>query len=175
MLVQLVLLANMSTGATLPSVTIGQTQQVKEAPRITQTRAKDPEILLKLVNDFRRKNKLPEVTLCKELSQAALWFAKDLASKEKLTHEDSAGRFPDKRVESFGYKDWRVVCENVAGGADDVQEAFEMWLKSPGHLKNLKNPEVRDMGFGYHFDPKSKYLKYWVQDFGALKKPISLY
>jgi uncharacterized protein YkwD len=44
---------------------------------------------------------------------------------------------------------------------------MDAWVHSPGHYENLVNPELRQVGFGYAYDPQSAYGAYWVQDFGS--------
>ncbi|MBL8087961.1 MAG: CAP domain-containing protein [Chthonomonas sp.] len=122
------------------------------------------EVLVR-INQIRSEEKLKPVRLNWKLAEASLWHAKDMASKGYFDHKDSLGRTSKDRIEALGIKDWKVIAQNIAGGAADPATVVKMWMDSPGHRKNILRPDVTEMGIGYYFDPDSKYLKYWVQDF----------
>jgi uncharacterized protein YkwD len=130
-------------------------------------RARQVAEVTALVNEYRKSKNLVEVKVNAKLTNSADWMARDLSIENYFGHTDSLKRPPAKRAEAFGYKGWTTVCENIAGGTDNPKEAMEMWIDSPGHRKNLENPDVREIGVGYAFSPTSKYKKYWVQIFGA--------
>lgn len=121
--------------------------------------------LLVLVNAERKRKSQPSLVLNWDLSVGSMWQAKDMSEKGYFSHTDSLKRSPAQRVEFFGIKDWQTVAQNIAGGAVDADEVFDMWMKSPNHYANMIRPDITEMGVGYAFNPKSKYLKYWVQDF----------
>jgi uncharacterized protein YkwD len=88
------------------------------------------------------------------------WTAKDL----KLGH----GSHFYERVEHNGYKNYKLVEENVAGGTnlDDAYEVVDAWLKSDGHCANLMNKDITDIGMAL-VKENTKYTHYWTQEFGA--------
>jgi len=88
------------------------------------------------------------------------WTAKDL----KLGH----GSHFYERVEHNGYKDYKLVEENVAGGTnlDNAYEVVGAWLKSDGHCANLMNKDITDIGMAL-VKKNTKYTHYWSQEFGA--------
>ncbi|WP_148640081.1 CAP domain-containing protein [Aureimonas sp. AU20] len=123
---------------------------------------------LKLVNDFRARNGLKPLRINEKLMQAAQWQTAAMAERNKMDHQ-VAGALPG-RVARFGY-DWSTVAENIARNYSDYGAAMVGWINSPGHRKNLLNPNVTEMGFaGGRLSEGGP--TYWTQIFGA-PKPVA--
>ncbi|MBS1705876.1 MAG: CAP domain-containing protein [Armatimonadetes bacterium] len=117
--------------------------------------------MLVACNKVREAGSLGKFTLNAELCKAAQWMAEDVSKAPKLSHTDSLKRNPGQRADAYEYN-WGFIAENIAGGAKDAAEAVSLWMKSPGHKRNMLAPEPNELGVGYFFNPKSKSVKYWV-------------
>ena len=120
-----------------------------------------------LTNNERAKLGLPPLTYDKRLEKAAQWMAEDMANKGYFSHTDSFGRSVGQRVPTFGYENYAILRENLAGGFSSPKEAVDAWMKSPGHKASILCEKCTNIGVGIHYDPKSKYGYYWVQEFGT--------
>ncbi len=98
------------------------------------------------------------------LSQAADAHSKDQAAQEKLTHTGSDGSSPGDRIDRTGYP-WRTWAENAAGGYGTAERVVDGWVRSPGHLANILNPNVTEIGLGIAYTAGG--YPYWTQVFAA--------
>ncbi|MDO3641081.1 CAP domain-containing protein [Mucilaginibacter sp. L3T2-6] len=98
------------------------------------------------------------------LEIAALGHAADMSKNNYFSHTGRNGRTSDQRMVAagYGYNGFKsfAVGENIAQGQMSIAEVMAGWFKSPGHCKNLMNPEFKEVGV-------AKYNDYWVQDFGG--------
>lgn len=113
----------------------------------------------------RRAAALP-VVLDATLGSVAELHARDMARHGRMSHEGSDGSTPAQRLTRAGYP-WRTVAENVAAGDTSADAVMRTWLASPGHCANLMNPEVREMGIAWAFEPSSPKGTYWAQVFAT--------
>lgn len=105
------------------------------------------------------------------LTQAAREFARFLAGSEKYGHH-ADGRQPQERARQHGY-DYCIVLENIARqfrsqdfAAAGLAQAFVAgWERSPGHRKNMLNPDVTHIGVAIARNDRSGHY-YAVQMFG---------
>jgi len=123
------------------------------------------------------------VTWNSKLYKAAYEHSKDMAVSNTFSHTGSGtssdvtaeeahtghGSGVGERIEHNGYTNWHQYGENIAAGTvmDDVSEAMEGWLKSPGHCKNIMKKEFKEVGVAVYYHENSHYKYYWTQDFGA--------
>lgn len=128
-------------------------------------------LILAEANEFRgREHRLPLRTNPK-LADAANYFAHYLASTEKFSHT-ADGREPWERAEEHGYR-YCIILENIAYEfnsegftAQSLADGFmQSWKQSPGHRRNLLDPDVSDTGIGVAHNPATGYY-YAVQMFG---------
>lgn len=122
--------------------------------------------VLDLTNAERARFDLPPLKLNVKLTAAADWMAQDMAKNGYVGHSDSTGRGIADRVPSFGYKDYTVLRENLAGGHESPEEVVDAWMNSPGHRKNILCERCTEIGISFFYDPSSKHRRYWVQEFG---------
>jgi uncharacterized protein YkwD len=126
--------------------------------------------VISLGNRFRREQSLANVAPNAQLSAAANQFAAYLARTGKLDHQ-ADGSEPAARAARQGY-DYCIVSENLAYEynsrgftADALARAFvEGWKASPGHRRNLLDPDVTETGVAVARSEKGYY--YAVQMFG---------
>lgn len=111
--------------------------------------------LLELHNEIRAENGAPELFYQQDLAQAAGRHSEDMLGRDYFAHASSNGRKPADQMLAAGYTSWRVA-ENLykveGAGAepefDAIESVAEGWMESPGHRKNLLNPELRKVGVG---------------------------
>ena len=69
------------------------------------------------------------------------------------------------RIEAFGHTQWMTSAENIAAGNSDGASTFEQWKNSPGHDRNMRNPDFTSIGIGRVEVPGSYYTFYWTTNF----------
>ncbi len=105
-------------------------------------------------NAFRREQSLGQVAEDPVLDKVAGAFAAYLARTGRFAHE-ADGRTPAQRAVAGGY-DYCEVAENLAWREDSRGfEALRLgrlfvedWKQSPGHRRNLMDPDVTQIGVG---------------------------
>jgi len=126
------------------------------------------ELMLTLVNNARandckcgseKQKAAPALFWDEALARAAQKHANDMARKKFFSHTGSDKSTLSDRVDREKF-DWVVIGENIAMGHQNEEMAVEGWMKSPGHCKNIMNPEFKYMGAAVSSDGK-----YWVQVF----------
>ena len=100
--------------------------------------------LLASVNAFRSENGLGRVRYDSILDEAAERQARAMASRGKMSH-DLDGALPS-RVGVYGYQ-WAAVAENLGWNYRSTPAVMTGWKNSPGHRRNLLNPNVTEIGF----------------------------
>jgi uncharacterized protein YkwD len=104
------------------------------------------------------------------LQQAAQEFAKYMARTTRYSHE-ADGRQPWERAAAHGYA-YCMVSENIAFQfhsrgfqTEDLAERFmKGWEESPGHRRNMLDPDATEIGVGVARSESGRY--YAVQLFG---------
>ena len=111
----------------------------------------------------------PPLVWNNDLETAAQNHAEDMSAQNYFSHTSKDGRTMSDRVIAAGYtyKGYKsfAVGENIAQGQESIAEVMDGWLKSPGHCKNLLNPNFKEIGV-------AQFNRYWVQDFGG-REPFS--
>lgn len=122
--------------------------------------------VLDLTNAERAKYDLQPLKLNARLAAAADWMARDMAQHGYVGHTDSLGRSLAQRVPTFGYNNYAILRENLAGGHESAEEVVDAWMKSPGHRASILCNKSTEIGIAFFQDPTSKHRRYWVQEFG---------
>ncbi len=129
------------------------------------------------INDVRVGNKREILKRDENLDKAAANQAEYIARKEVLDHvqkENPKTKELVDRVKIFSNNKYSMVAENllftsIPKNTIDydvfVDKMKTLWVKSPNHLKNIKNSEYNCTGFGFAMN-KSKTKIYVVQVFG---------
>jgi uncharacterized protein YkwD len=99
----------------------------------------DQQRFLELINEHREQNGLGPVELSDELSQAMTDHAQDMDQAGRMYHSDESGG----KIAGGG------TMENVAQGQQSVDEVFQAWMESPGHNKNMLDPNITEIGLGH--------------------------
>ncbi len=131
--------------------------------------------ILQRVNDVRAKprtcgkesfGKAPALSWNAELGKAALAHSEDMADKDYFSHQGRDGSQVSDRASRAGYS-WQRIGENIAAGQGSAEQVMAGWLASPGHCKNIMNPDFTEMGAAYATNPQSAATSYWTQVFGT--------
>ena len=133
-----------------------------------------------LVNEERSNNDTKLLGLDVYLKKAADDHAKYIAKIQKLSHEqtDAKKQSPKERVYFYGGNSFVLVGENLlfTGIKDQIYsetdldilalKMFNLWKKSPNHLKNILDHQYFYTEIGFSIDWENKKI-YAVQMFGA--------
>lgn len=135
---------------------------------------KAEQLVIEQTNAFRKKQGLEPVTVNEKLTKTAEYFAGFMAKTTKYGHEADE-KTPAKRAEEHGY-DYCLVSENIAYQFDprgftteDLGTKFTTgWKESPGHRKNMLDPNATETAVVIARSPENGYY-YAVQLFGRPK------
>jgi uncharacterized protein YkwD len=103
-----------------------------------------------MANELRRQEGLHAVAVNRRLEQAARYFAEYMAKTGRFGHE-ADGRDMAARAAERGY-DYSAISENIAylplangfSAAALAQTFTRMWKDSPGHRRNMLDPDVTE-------------------------------
>lgn len=150
------------------------------APEVPDDSGKRPDLakaaalITESTNALRKKEGRGAVAENRELAAAARYFADYMAKNDEYGHA-ADGKRPAGRAEEHGYE-YCVVLENIANAFDSrgfeterlADKFFTGWKESPGHRKNMLDPDVTDTGAAVARSEKTGYY-YAVQLFGRPK------
>jgi uncharacterized protein YkwD len=97
---------------------------------------------------------------------AATWMAEDMAKRDYLSHTDSTGRDPGRRMIEFGYTPYAWMCEIALGGSETGASAFNVWRNSPGHYSCMVDAKYVSVGIGRAYSTAAGWR--WTVNFGSL-------
>lgn len=98
------------------------------------------------------------------LQNSATGHACDMAAREFFAHEGPGGPNLAQRLRGAGYR-FRAGNENIAKtSTDSVDRVAAIWRASPGHMGNVLDPKVREVGVGLAVANGSFY---WVTNAGS--------
>ena len=125
-------------------------------------------------NAFRKKEGHEPVKSNPKLTKTAADFAQFMAETTEYGHE-ADGNTPAERAEKHEY-DYCIVLENIAyvfdpAGYTTVRLGTKFvtgWKESPGHRKNMLDPDVTETGVAIALSEKNGHY-YAVQMFGRPK------
>lgn len=121
-------------------------------------------------NAFRGEQGQHRLKADETLAATAQRFADYMARTGHYAH-DADGRTPGQRLRAAGY-DYCMVAENIAYAYDSrgfrtpqlVDKLVDGWKASPGHRRNMLDPEATVTGVAIALSPKNGYY-YAVQMF----------
>jgi uncharacterized protein YkwD len=111
------------------------------------------------VNRLRQRHNVAPLRFSEDLLQVARNYSRRMAQENFFSHNDPDGRSVRERVDEASIK-WRVVGENLAtsnGYINPVAVSLHGWMESPGHRRNLLDPEWRQTAIGV-----------WISDNGTV-------
>lgn len=117
--------------------------------------------VIRLVNEIRTEQGLPELTTSSSLSKAAALRAEEIVTLYSHTRPDQSSCFTVLPAYGISY---RAAGENIAAGQSTPSAVVNAWMNSPGHRANILNPNFKFLGVGY-VSGRGSYGHYWVQLF----------
>ena len=130
-----------------------------------QNNSKAISELLRLMNNERRKRGLKLLVLDLRLTRAAQKHSDSMYQHGYFAHIDKKGRNFQKRILKEGYPRC-YSAENLAlAGTPSL--ANSLWLRSPGHRKNLLGKKYTRVGIG-------KAGRYWTANYAETMGTASI-
>lgn len=117
--------------------------------------------LLDLVNQYRAANGRNRLAFQTDVTRAAAWMSRDMATKNRFSHTDSLGRSMSTRLTQCGVS-YTNAAENIAAGQTTAQAVFDAWKRSTGHNSNMLRTGVSAAGIGRAYNANSTYKWYWT-------------
>lgn len=122
------------------------------APDLTAGMSAQEAEILRLVNDERKRGGAPLLKSSQRLALAARGHSYDMALRNYLGHNGSAGDTPAERVRSVGV-DSAAMGENIYADRDTDREKLaertvQGWLGSFEHRANMLSPDFTTTGVG---------------------------
>jgi len=128
------------------------------------------EEVARLINQERVAHGLKPLVIEAHLAAAASGHAQYMAVNDCYAHECPGEPDMSGRVEQTGYA-YRRISENIHAAQLDPARVVEGWMQSPGHRKNILDPDVTEFGVGHYYLAKDggkvQSHHYWVANFGA--------
>ncbi|WP_241657150.1 SafA/ExsA family spore coat assembly protein [Halobacillus salinus] len=118
--------------------------------------------VIDLTNQERAKQGLSPLKGNWQLSRVARYKSRDMRDKGYFSHQSPTYGSPFEMMRSFNVS-YRRAAENIAAGQRTPQEVVDGWMNSPGHRKNILDPNLRQIGVGYA--KGGSYGHYWTQMF----------
>jgi len=123
------------------------------------------EQIATLINDERKNNDLPELTINVKLTTAAQAHAEDMACNNILSHTGSDGSYVDTRIAATGYS--ASFSEEITYADGTPQDAFDWWMSDKPHRDAILSNISTEMGIGFASVESSTYGGYFTVDFAA--------
>ena len=128
--------------------------------QVTSEGAQYADTVLNKVNELRSSLGRQPVTRYQELDAVAQDWSEQQAAANNMSHRpDFTSAYPSG---------WTTGSENVAwrtAGGDTGALIFDQWLNSPGHYKNMTDPDVNSIGIGFAQTSDGRW--YATQNFAA--------
>ncbi|MCX6806659.1 MAG: CAP domain-containing protein [Candidatus Berkelbacteria bacterium] len=107
------------------------------------------ENVIKLTNQLRIQNNLPELIVSDELNRAAQRKAEDIVKRNYWSHQTPDGQPFWSFVDEKAYN-WSNLGENLAADFKNSENMVSAWYASPSHKKNILNNDYQDIGVGIY-------------------------
>ena len=122
-----------------------------------------PEVqqLLDLVNQTRKNSGVKMLKLDSILMKISDAKVENMVNNNYFSHNSTTYGSPFDMMKRYGVK-YRAAGENIAGNPT-VKGAFDAWMKSEGHRKNILNRNFNYTGIG--MAESKTYGKIFVQQF----------
>ena len=102
--------------------------------------------ILDLCNAERAKTGAPALKANNDLTKLARLKSKDIVDKNYFSHESPTYGSPFEMMRSHGIS-YMYAGENLAQNST-ADRAFNAWMGSEGHKKNILNPNFTELGVG---------------------------
>ena len=125
---------------------------------VTTAHAGPARDVVRLTNEFRADNGLPELRLSPLLESIASTHAADMRLNGFFSHTGTDGSSVADRARRRGY-DYCLIAENIAMGQRSAKRVTRDWIKSRGHRRNMLNIGATEIGV-------IQEGRYWVMVLG---------
>ena len=124
--------------------------------------------MLARVNAARKKAGAQPLRSNSKLDLAAQRHAEDMLARNYFAHASPEKKTVRERATAAGY-DWDRIGENIAEGQFSVDEVMDTWMNSPGHRKNILDPNFKELGVGLALGQTGRggHRIVWAQAFGT--------
>ena len=109
--------------------------------------------LIGLINEARAEKGVPPLTADPTLDHTAKLKAEDMAAKNYYGHDPNDGTEWDTIIKASRADSY--VSENIARCYQSSEEEVEAWKLSPGHYRNLMDPQWKKYGTATVWDVES--------------------
>jgi len=123
--------------------------------------SQDEQTLLNLVNKARSDAGVGALQIDMDVMKTARLKAKDMVDNNYFSHQSPTYGSPFDMMRQFGIT-FKTAGENIAGN-QTVQGAFNAWMNSEGHRRNILNGSFNYTGIGIVSSPT--YGKIIVEQF----------
>jgi len=103
--------------------------------------------LIKLTNEIRIQNNLPELKESETLNKVALSRAQDMLQNNYFSHQSPNGKSFINELEKKKYY-FSSAGENLAIDFYENEKIVNSWMQSPAHRQNILNPDFKEIGIG---------------------------
>jgi uncharacterized protein YkwD len=109
----------------------------------------DPEVreFIRLVNARRHSIGCPELKWDDRIAAVAQRHSRDMIQRNFFSHRNPDGKDPFQRLKEADLH-FSEAAENIASGPKTGKEAYEIWLTSPSHRRNMLNGRYTRQGVG---------------------------
>ncbi|WLR52206.1 CAP domain-containing protein [Bacillus tianshenii] len=118
--------------------------------------------VVQLTNQERAKQGLKPLQADASLAKVARTKSADMRDKGYFSHNSPTYGSPFNMMKQFGIQ-YTAAAENIAAGQPSPEAVVKAWMDSPGHRRNILNPDMTHIGVGYA--EGGSYGKYWTQMF----------
>jgi uncharacterized protein YkwD len=132
-------------------------------PAVHATKPEMRKAVLCLVNKQRTSRGLPALHASAKLDRSAQSWTNTMVSEDSFTHGDDFSA----RISADGF-DWSEAGENIASGYATPVDVVSAWMASPGHCRNILDPQYGSVGTGVNPHPVRSAASgpaSWTQDF----------
>lgn len=120
--------------------------KIPNAQASTEVLTVQEQEMLNLINQARAENNAPPLQIDMHVTNVARTKAQDMIDNNYFSHYSPKYGSPFDMLKSFGIS-YVQAGENIAGN-QNVQDAHSALMNSPGHRKNILNPNYTHIGLG---------------------------
>ena len=132
-------------------------QNFPQPPDGIKNHTTEESTLVSLVNSERAKAGVKPLKVNLKLVEAARRHSENMGRTHRFAHTLD-GKNVGGRLDKAGYK-YRRAGENIARSEEPLAHILRRWMASPGHRRNILNPEFQETGIGiYEMKNGNRYL-----------------
>lgn len=114
--------------------------------------------LLTLINNVRKQNGVSPLSMQSQLRAAAREHSADMVCNKQYSHTGSNGTTSYDRITAYGYSPTFWGENFYVGWQTTPQEAFNWWMNSTPHRKNILSANYIHIGIGHgYYDNRNGY------------------